>query len=317
MPDLSFGIAHGQLREQELERIMSDFYHQRQNVLVCSTIIETGIDVPNANTVIIDRADKFGLAQLHQLRGRVGRSHHQAYAYLLTPPRSALTRDAEKRLEAIESAGELGAGFMLASNDLEIRGAGELLGDEQSGQIEQVGFSLYLEMLNRAVESLRKGEIPDIDAPLDTGTDIKMHLPALIPDDYLPNISARLVLYKRIAQAATLDVLNDIQIEMIDRFGLLPNATKQLFIQAEIRLRAQALGISEIDVGASGGTVSFEATTPVPVEALIGLLQSNPREFTLAKSDTLRFKSTLESNEARRQYIEALLVRWEDACRTS
>jgi transcription-repair coupling factor (superfamily II helicase) len=200
---------------------------------------------------------------------------------------------------------------------LEIRGAGELLGDEQSGQIEQVGFSLYLEMLNRAVESLRKGEIPDIDAPLDTGTDIKMHLPALIPDDYLPNISARLVLYKRIAQAATLDVLNDIQIEMIDRFGLLPNATKQLFIQAEIRLRAQALGISEIDVGASGGTVSFEATTPVPVEALIGLLQSNPKEFTLAKSDTLRFKSTLESNEARRQYIEALLVRWEDACRTS
>ena len=317
MPDLSFGIAHGQLREQELERIMSDFYHQRQNVLVCSTIIETGIDVPNANTVIIDRADKFGLAQLHQLRGRVGRSHHQAYAYLLTPPRSALTRDAEKRLEAIESAGELGAGFMLASNDLEIRGAGELLGDEQSGQIEQVGFSLYLEMLNRAVESLRKGEIPDIDAPLDTGTDIKMHLPALIPDDYLPNISARLVLYKRIAQAATLDVLNDIQIEMIDRFGLLPNATKQLFIQAEIRLRAQALGISEIDVGASGGTVSFEATTPVPVEALIGLLQSNPKEFTLAKSDTLRFRSTLESNDARRQYIEALLVRWEDACRTN
>ena len=317
MPDLSFGIAHGQLREQELERIMSDFYHQRQNVLVCSTIIETGIDVPNANTVIIDRADKFGLAQLHQLRGRVGRSHHQAYAYLLTPPRSALTRDAEKRLEAIESAGELGAGFMLASNDLEIRGAGELLGDEQSGQIEQVGFSLYLEMLNRAVESLRKGEIPDIDAPLDTGTDIKMHLPALIPDDYLPNISARLVLYKRIAQAATLDVLNDIQIEMIDRFGLLPNATKQLFIQAEIRLRAQALGISAIDVGASGGTVSFEATTPVPVEALIGLLQSNPKEFTLAKSDTLRFRSTLESNDARRQYIEALLVRWEDACRTS
>ena len=317
MPDLSFGIAHGQLREQELERIMSDFYHQRQNVLVCSTIIETGIDVPNANTVIIDRADKFGLAQLHQLRGRVGRSHHQAYAYMLTPPRSALTRHAEKRLEAIESAGELGAGFMLASNDLEIRGAGELLGDEQSGQIEQVGFSLYLEMLNRAVESLRKGEIPDIDAPLDTGTDIKMHLPALIPDDYLPNISARLLLYKRIAQAATLDVLNDIQIEMIDRFGLLPNATKQLFIQAEIRLRAQALGISEIDVGASGGTVSFEATTPVPVEALIGLLQSNPKEFTLAKSDTLRFKSTLESNDARRQYIEALLVRWEDACRTN
>ena len=313
-PDLSFGVAHGQLREQELERVMTDFYHQRHNVLVCSTIIETGIDVPNANTIIIDRADKFGLAQLHQLRGRVGRSHHQAYAYLLTPPRSVLTSDAEKRLEAIESAGALGAGFMLASHDLEIRGAGELLGDEQSGQIEQVGFSLYLEMLNRAVESLRKGEIPDVDAPLETGTEIKMHLPALIPDDYLPNISTRLVLYKRIAQAQGTEALKDIQVEMIDRFGLLPEATKQLFIQAEIRLRAQALGISEVDVGDAGGSVTFESTTPVPVNALIGLLQSNPKEFKLAGSDTLRFIRELESGEARRHYIEKLMTQWEEAC---
>jgi transcription-repair coupling factor (superfamily II helicase) len=313
-PDVSFGVAHGQLREQELERVMTDFYHQRHNVLVCSTIIETGIDVPNANTIIIDRADKFGLAQLHQLRGRVGRSHHQAYAYLLTPPRSVLTSDAEKRLEAIESAGALGAGFMLASHDLEIRGAGELLGDEQSGQIEQVGFSLYLEMLNRAVESLRKGEIPDVDAPLETGTEIKMHLPALIPDDYLPNISTRLVLYKRIAQAQGTEALKDIQVEMIDRFGLLPEATKQLFIQAEIRLRAQALGISEVDVGDAGGSVTFESTTPVPVNALIGLLQSNPKEFKLAGSDTLRFIRELESGEARRHYIEKLMTQWEEAC---
>ncbi len=317
VPELSFGIAHGQLREQELERVMTDFYHQRHNVLVCSTIIETGIDVPNANTIIIDRADKFGLAQLHQLRGRVGRSHHQAYAYLLTPPRSVLTSDAEKRLEAIESAGALGAGFMLASHDLEIRGAGELLGDEQSGQIEQVGFSLYLEMLNRAVESLRKGEIPDIDAPLETGTEIKMHLPALIPDDYLPNISTRLVLYKRIAQAQDKEALNDIQVEMIDRFGLLPNATKQLFIQAEVRLRAQALGISEVDVGVAGGSVKFESTTPVPVNALIGLLQSNPKEFKLAGSDTLRFIRELESGEARRNYIDTLITQWEEACKSS
>ena len=317
VPELSFGIAHGQLREQELERVMTDFYHQRHNVLVCSTIIETGIDVPNANTIIIDRADKFGLAQLHQLRGRVGRSHHQAYAYLLTPPRSVLTSDAEKRLEAIESAGALGAGFMLASHDLEIRGAGELLGDEQSGQIEQVGFSLYLEMLNRAVESLRKGEIPDIDAPLETGTEIKMHLPALIPDDYLPNISTRLVLYKRIAQAQDKEALNDIQVEMIDRFGLLPDATKQLFIQAEVRLRAQALGISEVDVGVAGGSVKFEATTPVPVNALIGLLQSNPKEFKLAGSDTLRFIRELESGEARRNYIDTLMTQWEEACKSS
>ena len=314
VPDLSFGVAHGQLREQELEGVMTDFYHQRHNVLVCSTIIETGIDVPNANTIIINRADKFGLAQLHQLRGRVGRSHHQAYAYLLTPPRSALTSDAEKRLEAIESAGALGAGFMLASHDLEIRGAGELLGDEQSGQIEQVGFSLYLEMLNRAVESLRKGEIPDVDAPLETGTEIKMHLPALIPDDYLPNISTRLVLYKRIAQAQDLEALNDIQVEMIDRFGLLPEATKQLFTQAEIRLRAQALGISEVDVGDAGGSVKFESTTPVPVNSLLALLQSNPKEFKLAGSDTLRFIRELESGEARRHYIEKLMTEWEQAC---
>ncbi len=314
VPDLSFGVAHGQLREQELEGVMTDFYHQRHNVLVCSTIIETGIDVPNANTIIINRADKFGLAQLHQLRGRVGRSHHQADAYLLTPPRSALTSDAEKRLEAIESAGALGAGFMLASHDLEIRGAGELLGDEQSGQIEQVGFSLYLEMLNRAVESLRKGEIPDVDAPLETGTEIKMHLPALIPDDYLPNISTRLVLYKRIAQAQDLEALNDIQVEMIDRFGLLPEATKQLFIQAEIRLRAQALGISEVDVGDAGGSVKFESTTPVPVNSLLALLQSNPKEFKLAGSDTLRFIRELESGEARRHYIEKLMTEWEQAC---
>ena len=314
VPDLSFGVAHGQLREQELEGVMTDFYHQRHNVLVCSTIIETGIDVPNANTIIINRADKFGLAQLHQLRGRVGRSHHQAYAYLLTPPRSALTSDAEKRLEAIESAGALGAGFMLASHDLEIRGAGELLGDEQSGQIEQVGVSLYLEMLNRAVDSLRKGEIPDVDAPLETGTEIKMHLPALIPDDYLPTISTRLVLYKRIAQAQDLEALNDIQVEMIDRFGLLPEPTKQLFIQAEIRLRAQALGISEVDVGDAGGSVKFESTTPVPVTALLALLQSNPKEFKLAGSDTLRFIRELESGDVRRHYIEQPMTEWEQAC---
>lgn len=314
VPEISFGVAHGQLREQELEKVMSDFYHQRHSVLVCSTIIETGIDVPNANTIIIDRADKFGLAQLHQLRGRVGRSHHQAYAYLLTPPRTALTTDAEKRLEAIESAGALGAGFMLASHDLEIRGAGELLGDEQSGQIQQVGFSMYLEMLNRAVESLRKGEIPDVDAPLETGTEVKFHVPALIPDDYLPNISTRLVLYKRVAQAKSKEQLDEVQVEMIDRFGLLPDATKQLFVQAEVRLRAERLGISTIDVGAGGGSVKFEATTPVPVNALIQLLQSNPKEFKLAGSETLRFIKNLESSAERKEYVDGLLQRWEKAC---
>ena len=314
VPDVSFGVAHGQMREQELEKVMSDFYHQRHGVLVCSTIIETGIDVPNANTIIIERADKFGLAQLHQLRGRVGRSHHQAYAYLLTPPRTLLTSDAEKRLDAIESAGALGAGFLLASHDLEIRGAGELLGDEQSGQIHQVGFSMYLEMLNRAVELLRKGEIPDIDAPLETGTEVSMHVPALIPDDYLPNISTRLILYKRVAQAKSKEQLNEVQVEMIDRFGLLPEATKQLFTQAEIRLRAERLGISNIDVSARGGSVTFTESTPVPVNALIKLLQSNPKEFKMAGSNGLRFLTELESAAERKAYIEQLLQQWETAC---
>ncbi|MCH1553303.1 MAG: transcription-repair coupling factor, partial [Luminiphilus sp.] len=314
LPELSFGAAHGQLREQALERVMSDFYHQRHHVLVCSTIIETGIDIPNANTIIIDRADKFGLAQLHQLRGRVGRSHHQAYAYLTTPPRSALTADAEKRLEAIEAAGALGAGFALASQDLEIRGAGELLGDEQSGQIEQVGFGLYLEMLNRAVEALRKGEIPDADAPLDAGTEIKLHGSALIPDDYLPNISTRLVLYKRIAKAADAEAIKDIQVEMIDRFGLLPDPIKLLFDQALLRVRARALGIVDIDVGQSGGKVKFDPTTPVPVTALIGLLQREPKVFKLADSDTLRFTKEMDDVFARKQYVEHLMGEWETAC---
>jgi transcription-repair coupling factor (superfamily II helicase) len=307
-------VAHGQLREQELERVMSDFYHQRHHVLVCSTIIETGIDIPNANTIIIDRADKFGLAQLHQLRGRVGRSHHQAYAYLTTPPRSALTADAEKRLEAIEAAGALGAGFALASQDLEIRGAGELLGDEQSGQIEQVGFGLYLEMLNRAVEALRKGEIPDADAPLDAGTEIKLHGSALIPDDYLPNISTRLVLYKRIAKAEDSETIKDIQVEMIDRFGLLPDPVKLLFDQALLRVRARALGIVDIDVGHGGGKVKFDPTTPVPVTALIGLLQREPKVFKLADSDTLRFTREMDDVFARKQYVEQLMGEWETAC---
>jgi transcription-repair coupling factor (superfamily II helicase) len=202
LPDLSIGVAHGQMRETQLEQVMSAFYHQRHHILLCTTIIETGIDIPNANTIIIERADKFGLAQLHQLRGRVGRSHHQAYAYLLCPPRSAITADAGKRLEAIEAASDLGAGYLLATHDLEIRGAGELLGDEQSGQIHSVGFSLYMDLLQQAVEALKRGEIPDVDAPLEHGTEVNLHLPALIPDDYLPDINSRLILYKRIAAAA-------------------------------------------------------------------------------------------------------------------
>jgi len=313
VPDLSVGVAHGQLKEMALERVMSDFYHQRHHILVCSTIIETGIDIPNANTIIIDRADKFGLAQLHQLRGRVGRSHHQAYAYLLSPPRSALTPDAEKRLEAIEAAGELGAGYMLATHDLEIRGAGELLGDEQSGQIHSVGFSLYLDMLHNAVGALRRGEIPDIDAPLDKGTEVKLLVPALIPEDYLPDITTRLVLYKRIAAAESKEALREIQVEMIDRFGLLPEPIKNLFIQANVRVNAQGLGVSEIEVTNTGGTVEFTDQTRVNPLSLIKLIQSNPKGYSLSGANKLRFHAQLEDLAARQGFIEQLLNVFRDA----
>ncbi len=313
LPELSIGVAHGQLREAELERVMSDFYHQRHHILVCSTIIETGIDIPNANTIIIDRADRFGLAQLHQLRGRVGRSHHQAYAYLLSPPRSNLTPDAEKRLEAIEAAGELGSGYMLASHDLEIRGAGELLGDEQSGQIHNVGFTLYLDMLHSAVAALRRGEIPDVDAPLETGTEVKLHVPALIPEDYLPDITTRLVLYKRIAQAESSEALREIQVEMIDRFGLLPEAIKNLFTQAELRVRARRLGINEIDATDAGGSIEFKPSTPVEPISLVRLIQSDPKRFSFAGESKLRFNETLADLPSRVGFVDTLLDTLEQA----
>ncbi|BBI62468.1 hypothetical protein HSBAA_37740 [Vreelandella sulfidaeris] len=227
IPEARVAVAHGQLPERSLERIMSDFYHRRFNVLVCSTIIETGIDVPSANTIIIERADKFGLAQLHQLRGRVGRSHHQAYAYLLTPPPKAMTRDAIKRLEAISASDDLGAGFTLASHDMEIRGAGELLGDEQSGQMETIGYTLYMEMLDRAVKAIRAGKTPNIDAPFNTGVEISLNLPALIPNDYIHDVQQRLVMYKRIANTQSDSELKELQVELIDRFGLLPAPLKK------------------------------------------------------------------------------------------
>ena len=310
LPDLHIGIAHGQQREVELEQVMSAFYHQRYHILLCTTIIETGIDIPNANTIIIERADKFGLAQLHQLRGRVGRSHHQAYAYLLTPPRSAITADAGKRLEAIEAAGDLGAGYLLATHDLEIRGAGELLGDEQSGQIHSVGFSLYMEMLERAVAALKRGEIPDVDAPLDAGTEVNLHMPALIPEEYLPDINTRLVLYKRIAGAADDEQLRELQVEMIDRFGLLPVAVGNLFTSARLRLKAQALGIRAIDAGPGGGSIDFKESTRVNPLALVKLVQSDPRGYKLAGATRLRFDQELPDGLERLQFVERLLDRF-------
>lgn len=307
LPDLSIAVAHGQMRETQLEQVMSAFYHRRHNILLCTTIIETGIDIPNANTIIMERADKFGLAQLHQLRGRVGRSHHQAYAYLLTPPRSAITKDAGKRLEAIEAAGDLGAGYLLATHDLEIRGAGELLGDEQSGQIHSVGFSMYMDMLERAVAALRRGDIPDVDAPLDSGTEVNLHTAALIPDDYLPDVNTRLILYKRIAAANNDNDLRNLQVEMIDRFGLLPPQVKNLFQVSELRLRAQDLGIRSIEAGPLGGSIDFKETTRVHPMSLVKLVQADPKAYKLSGANRLRFEREMPDGDDRQHFLEQLM----------
>ncbi|MEL0622355.1 transcription-repair coupling factor [Marinomonas arenicola] len=301
IPEARVIVGHGQMRERELEQVMSDFYHKRANVLVCSTIIETGIDIPNANTIIIERADKFGLAQLHQLRGRVGRSHHQAYAYLLTPQDRKLTKDAEKRLEAITLADTLGAGFTLATHDLEIRGTGELLGDGQSGHIEHIGFSLFMEMLDRAVKSLKNGESPNVDITSPTMTDINLRIPALIPEDYLGDVHSRLILYKRIASATSEEHLKDLQVEMIDRFGLLPEPTKNLFRQTDIKLKAEKLGITKIEANQKEGKIFFSSTTPVDPMKLIRLIQTKPDQYKLVGSDTLKYIASMTNAEERFQ----------------
>ncbi len=309
VPEARIAIGHGQMRERDLEQVMSDFYHKRFNVLVASTIIETGIDVPSANTIIIERADKFGLAQLHQLRGRVGRSHHQAYAYLLTPPRKQMTDDAQKRLEAIANAQDLGAGFVLATHDLEIRGAGELLGEGQSGQIQAVGFTLYMEMLERAVKAIRKGEQPNLEQPLGGGPEINLRLPALIPNDYLPDVHARLILYKRIANAADEDGLKELQVEMIDRFGLLPEPTKNLVRLTLLKLQAEKLGIVKIDAGPQGGRIEFSADTSVDPLVLIKLIQSQPNRYKFEGATMFKFQVPMERPEERFNTLEALLER--------
>jgi len=309
VPEARIGIGHGQMNERDLEQVMSDFYHKRFNVLIASTIIETGIDVPSANTIIIERADKFGLAQLHQLRGRVGRSHHQAYAYLLTPPRKQITPDAEKRLEAIANTQDLGAGFVLATNDLEIRGAGELLGEGQSGQIQAVGFTLYMEMLERAVKSIRKGEQPNLEQPLGGGPEVNLRVPGLIPEDYLPDVHARLILYKRIANAADEEGLKDLQVEMIDRFGLLPEPTKNLVRMTSLKLKAEQLGIKKIDAGPQGGRIEFAADTSVEPLTLIKLIQGQPKRYKFEGATLFKFMVPMERPEERFNTIEALLER--------
>lgn len=309
VPEARIAVGHGQMRERDLEQVMSDFYHKRFNVLVASTIIETGIDVPSANTIVIERADKFGLAQLHQLRGRVGRSHHQAYAYLLTPPRKQMTLDAEKRLEAIANAQDLGAGFVLATHDLEIRGAGELLGEGQSGQIQAVGFTLYMEMLERAVKAIRKGEQPNLEQPLGGGPEVNLRVPALIPEDYLPDVHARLILYKRIASAADEDGLKELQVEMIDRFGLLPEPTKNLVRLTLLKLQAEKLGIRKVDSGPQGGRIEFAADTCVDPLVLIKLIQGQPKRYRFEGATLFKFQVPMERPEERFNTLEALFER--------
>ncbi len=308
VPDARIGVAHGQMPERGLEQVMADFHRQRFNVLVCTTIIETGIDIPTANTIVIDRADHFGLAQLHQLRGRVGRSNHRAYAYLIVPDHRAITVDAQKRLEALASLEELGAGFTLATHDLEIRGAGELLGEEQSGQIQEIGFGLYTELLDRAVRALKSGKVPDFDLSSEHETEVELHLPALIPDDYLPDVHTRLTLYKRIASAPDDERLRDLQVEMIDRFGLLPEATKTLFALSTLKLMATPLGIRKLDFGINGGRLTFRDKPDVDPMAIIRLIQQKPRVYKLDDKDKLRVTRELPDAAERIRAAQDVLM---------
>ncbi|OGI48398.1 MAG: transcription-repair coupling factor [Candidatus Muproteobacteria bacterium RIFCSPHIGHO2_02_FULL_65_16] len=303
VPEAEIRIAHGQMPERELEHVMLDFYHQRFNVLVCSTIIESGIDVPSANTIVIERADKLGLAQLHQLRGRVGRSHHRAYAYLLIPGRQAITEDARKRLEAIESLEELGAGFMLAAHDLEIRGAGELLGEQQSGEIDEVGFALYSELLGRAVRSLQEGREPGREAPAAAEAEITLHAPALLPEDHVPDVHMRLVLYKRIAGAGDLQALQELREEIIDRFGPLPEPGQLLFQATELKILAGGFGIRKIDAGPKGVRVEFVERPDIEPGAILRLLQAAPRTYRLEGPNRLRIIGEMPDAAARIQAI--------------
>lgn len=307
IPAANVRIAHGQMRERDLEQVMSDFYHQHFNVLVCTTIIETGIDIHTANTIIIQRADKFGLAQLHQLRGRVGRSHHRAYAYLITPDKKSMTTDAIKRLEAIESLEDLGVGFTLASHDLEIRGAGELLGDEQSGQIQEIGFSMYNELLERAVKALKSGQIPDELDSVIAHTEVDLGVPALLPDDYVPDVHTRLIIYKRIASAKNKQSLRELQIELIDRFGLLPVQTKNLFETTQLKILATPLGIKKLDVGETGGRMLLSGKPDVNVNQLLSLIQNEPQNYKLDGQEMFRFSFKTMELDKRIQWLTTLL----------
>ena len=307
LPEARIGIAHGQMKEKDLEQVMLDFYHHRVNLLVCTTIIESGIDVPTANTIFINRADKLGLAQLHQIRGRVGRSHHRAFAYLITPPPRSMTPDARKRLEAIESLEDLGVGFTLATHDLEIRGAGELLGEDQSGQIAEIGFTLYSELLARAVTSLKEGRELDFDQPLMRASEIDFHAPALIPADYIPDVHHRLIEYKRIANAASEEELRELKMEMIDRFGLLPEPLKNLFAISEIKLITRDIGLQKIDFGPGSGKMVFTEKPNIDPMRIIQLIQTRPQDYRFDGKQTLSVENLDEELEPRFAQLRDLL----------
>ena len=298
VPEARIRVAHGQMPERELELVMRDFYQARFNVLLCTTIIETGIDVPTANTILIHRADKFGLAQLHQLRGRVGRSHHQAYAYLLTPEEDALTALAKKRLEAIQSMEELGSGYFLAMHDLEIRGAGEVLGESQSGEMQEVGFNLYAEMLNAAVKSLKSGKEPELSGNFNLGTEINLHAPALLPADYCPDIHERLVVYKRLANCESEEELGNMQEELIDRFGLPPAPVKCLLDTHRLRILSKPLGISRIDAGPDSLLLQFVPNPPIDPSHIIQLIR-NRKNFRFSGQDKVRIEAPIPDVPAR------------------
>jgi transcription-repair coupling factor (superfamily II helicase) len=306
-PEATIRVGHGQMRERDLERLMLDFYHRRFQVLVCTTIIESGIDVPTANTILIDRADRFGLAQLHQLRGRVGRSHHRAWAYLLAPPVASLPEDARKRLEAVESLEDLGAGFTLATQDLEIRGAGELLGEEQSGQIQEVGIGLYLDLLERAVAALREGREPALEAPLSSGTEVDLQQPALLPEDYIPDVQIRLQLYKRMAGTTDAAHLDDLEAEVVDRFGPLPPPAKTLIVVHRLRQRAAALGIRRLELGSAAGVVEFRPEHRVEPARVLKLIQRADGRYRLDGPTRLRLRVEAAEPAARIAAAEKLL----------
>src|SRR5678815_149480 len=308
VPEASIRIGHGQMRERDLEQLMVDFYHRRFSVLVCTTIIESGIDVPTANTIMINRADRFGLAQLHQLRGRVGRSHHRAYAYLLTPNRKALTQDAIKRLEAIESLEELGAGFVLATHDLEIRGAGELLGESQSGELTEVGLSLYLDLLEQAVKALKEGREPVLDRPLAATAEVELRLPALLPESYVADVPVRLGVYKRLAAAPDNEAIDGLTEELVDRFGPLPPPATNLLRVARLKLQARAIGIRRLDLGPQGGYALFEETNQVDPKAVIRLVQHPDRDYRLEGALNSRISVETDDDGGRFEFAEKFLA---------